>query len=46
MGARGADRRAGVWRSALVVFLREADELLRKIQLEALALAFGAECCS
>jgi hypothetical protein len=27
---------------AYVVFLRGADELLRKIQLEALALAFGA----
>ncbi|HEX2059549.1 MAG TPA: hypothetical protein VHK90_02310, partial [Thermoanaerobaculia bacterium] len=27
---------------AYVMFLRGADELLRKIQLEALALAFGA----
>ncbi|HUR82894.1 MAG TPA: hypothetical protein VM733_19190 [Thermoanaerobaculia bacterium] len=27
---------------AYIVFLRDADELLRKIQLEALALSFGA----
>jgi hypothetical protein len=27
---------------AYIVFIREADELLRKVQLEALALSFGA----
>ena len=31
---------------AYVVFLREADELLRKIHLEALAFAFGAAMIS
>ena len=27
---------------AYIIFIREADELLRKVQLEALAIAFGA----
>src|SRR5215211_4706876 len=34
---------AGAARS-YVVFLRGADELLRKIQLEALAMSFGVAC--